>query len=348
MKRIAIDDSIMKVNSPIMKETEMFNGYISPINAEVITRLENNGYTVDTLVSTPDFGISSLFSEDNSIPEGVSLVKNDEIIACLYNDLFGEYRRHAAINDLIYIHPTYGTVSRYGLVPFAPSMDQIGVLCKDIDEGYKILKAISGYDSKDGVMFSESVSTPKSMVGGIRIAVDESISDSLPLDNICKVSLPHSDIYNEVFTILYSAEFSHSTNRYDGVRHGYRSNSATTLEDIYVKSRSEGLSLDVKLMVIVGSMVLSKDYYNRYYEKAMKIRRIIKEAITFSNYDVIAIPVKISENNYTNQSLYAFPLLAGLPSLTFSIKGYGLQLIANSKCEESLLGAYRQLMKELA
>ena len=358
MKSIAIDDCIMQKDTPVMSGTKMFDGMVSPINAEVIRRLEIVNYSVNTHFTTKDFGVFNVLNDNNEVSSATKAVLNEDVLAFLTNDLFGIYRKEAAENNLVYIYPSYGTVSRFGLVQMAPSMDQIGILCKDINVGFEILEYISGNDPKDGVMFSDSSYIYAKDTQGICISFDEYFlqhlneTDRTFFRNISSITnetnnaFSYFDKFKDVMYILCSAEFSHSINRYDGNRYGLRAISATNLEEIYISSRTEGFSLDTKLMGLVGTKVLSEGYYTNYYEKAMKLRHLIKEAFDFTSYDLIAIPTKISCDSYINSSLWAISPLCGFSSLTFSIEGIGIQLLANAKNESALYTGYSNILSK--
>ena len=149
------------------------------------------------------------------------------------------------------------------------------------------------------------------------------------------IDLEYFDLYSQVMYILSSAEISNNLSRYDGIKFGYRASGYTDIDDLYTKTRSEGFGLDAKLTAIMGAVVLSKDHYGPYYEKAMKIRRLIKESINFDTYKVIVLPCRISDDPYENLASIHL-LLAGLLSVSFSYKGHGIQLVAGVKKENLL------------
>ncbi|MDR0272294.1 MAG: hypothetical protein LBI27_03130, partial [Clostridiales bacterium] len=284
-------------------------------NATVVERLSSYNYS--GRIETAEFGIGRAFIN----------FSNSEFDFILCNDVFGEYRKFAAEKNLFYIHPTYGTVSRYGLIPVATSMDQIGILCKNPRDGFEVLSKIAGKDEKDGAMFPEEKYDFQKLEKEIKLVKFEDIK------------LEYFDVCRHVMYILSSAEFSHNINRYDGIKYGYRTPESKGLNELYMKSRSEGLGSDVKFAALVGVTVLSHGRYSAYYEKSMKIRRLIKESLLFDEYDVIILPCTIGKYEYENSALYALANLAGLPSVSFSHKGNTVQLIANVKNENALLTA---------
>jgi Asp-tRNA(Asn)/Glu-tRNA(Gln) amidotransferase A subunit family amidase len=221
------------------------------------------------------------------------------------NDYTGAISLDAALRGQYYIHPTYGTVSRYGLIPSVSSMDQIGIVCKTPEDGFKALKIIKGYDPKDGVMLPEpprSADSPK-------------LSPTLSFNPTA-----YSDVYTQIMQILCCAELSNNISRYDGIKFGYRAKEYNNLHELYTKSRTEAFGADVKLAAILGAMVLSHENYMQYYDKAMRIRRLIKESLEFDKYDVIVTKCPLISR------------LCGLPSLTTPEHTY----IANAGCDELL------------
>jgi aspartyl-tRNA(Asn)/glutamyl-tRNA(Gln) amidotransferase subunit A len=158
-----------------------------------------------------------------------------------------------------------------------------------------------------------------------------------------KIHLEYFDVYKEVMYILACAEISNNINRYDGVKFGYRAEGYKNLEELYLKSRTEGFGPDAKLAAIMGAMVLSENNYAPLYEKAMKIRRLVKESLRFDEYDFLVLPTvpqTSGATTYDNLALYAPTALAGLPAITFSRHGAGIQLVAAAKNENALYSAW--------
>ena len=361
---VALEDCIMVKGTPVTAGSKILEGFTAPFGAAAAERLENAGAAIWGKTGMPEFSVVNVVQGEDGIAPSVKAVLEDSASACLCNDLFGLYRRQAAENNLVYIHPTYGTVSRYGLIPAASSMDQIGVLAKDVATGFSLLSAIAGHDSRDGAMYPETSYSYKSLDRDVRLCVPENIlklsdsgfrssaeelSDSAFRSSAEELSrcfaltdepLPLFDVYKQVMYILACAEISNNINRYDGVKFGYRSASSESLESLYTNTRTEGFGIQVKLAAVMGAFVLSADQYVPYYEKAMKIRGIIRSSLQFDKYDVIALPVSISGGAYDNLSLYALSALAGLPCLSFSYKGRGIQLIGGVKGEGALLKAW--------
>ena len=356
---VVLEDCIMQEDRPSTAGSKILENFISPLNATVVDRLTAAGIKIRGKVKMNEFGLSKITADrPDTLSGAVEAVVSGFSEAALCNDFSGTIRRQAAENNLYYIHPTYGTVSRYGLIPSICSMDQIGVLCSDLKRGFQILSILAGNDPKDGAMFPEQSYTyqpeaNRSAAGNkIRIGIPDQIVPMANLHNqdmirdlsehfeTVSIDLPHFNVYAQVMYILASAEISNNINRYDGIKFGYRTENYKNLNDLYLNSRTEGFDLEAKLAAIMGSMVLSKEYYIPYYEKAMKIRRLIKESLNFDEYDLIAVPSLPDADLYRQSALYALAPLAGLPTISFPWKGGAIQLIANVKNENGLFAAW--------
>ena len=353
---VALRDDIMRKGSPATAGSKILENFISPFDATVVTRLLDNGIAISGKTKMNEFGIDRISADrPDYISESIKVVADNAASFCLCNDVFGKSRRQAAEQGVFYIHPTYGTVSRYGLIPLVSSMDQIGVACKNLSDGFKLLSVIAGNDANDGAMFPEknysyegankniTLGVPSSVIKRANENVQNSIRGFAEKFNSVEIELDYFDAYKQTMYILCCAEISNNINRYDGIKFGYRASGYRGLNDLYVNTRTESFGLETKLAAVMGSMVLSQDQYVPYYEKAMKVRRLIKESLRFDEYDVIALPTAIGENPYENLSLFAFAPLAGLPSISFSYQGEGIQLIANAKNENALITAWEAI-----
>ena len=353
---VALRDDIMRKGSPATAGSKILENFISPFDATVVTRLLDNGIVIAGKTKMNEFGIDRISADSpDDISESIKVVADNVAAFCLCNDVFGKSRRQAAEQGVFYIHPTYGTVSRFGLIPLVSSMDQIGVACKNLSDGFKLLSAIAGNDVNDGAMFPEknysyagankkiTLGVPSSVIKRANENVQNSIRGFAEKFNSVEIELDYFDAYKQTMYILCCAEISNNINRYDGIKFGYRASGYRGLNDLYVNTRTESFGLETKLAAVMGSMVLSQDQYVPYYEKAMKVRRLIKESLRFDEYDVIALPTAIGENPYENLSLFAFAPLAGLPSISFSYQGEGIQLIANAKNENALITAWEAI-----
>ena len=304
---IYIDDSIMQKGCISSAGSKILGNFTAPFNATVVDRLENAQPQEKTeRTRLAEFGLT----DPGELP-GTTM---------LCNDVFGHVRRRAAAQGLFYLRPTYGTVSRYGLIPTASSMDQIGIVCSKPDAGLQLLKTIAGYDENDGVMFREKSYNYEREKKTIRIKTT------------CSPDLINNfDVCSNTLQILAFAEICNNISRYDGIKFGYRSSNHKNLEELYIKTRSEAFGIEAKLTAVMGCLILSENYYAKFYEKAMKIRRLVKESVLrlFNECDVLAVSI---DNPIS--------VLAGLPSLSFSFNGNPVQLVADVKSEACLQTAW--------
>jgi aspartyl-tRNA(Asn)/glutamyl-tRNA(Gln) amidotransferase subunit A len=241
-------------------------------------------------------------------------VAGDECIAALGTDTGGSIRQPAHCCGIVGMKPTYGRVSRYGLVAFASSLDQIGPLTKDVEDCAIMMNAIAGYDPKDST--SVNVDVPdykKSLVRdiqGLRIGIpreyfvegmdpeiDRSVKEAMDVLKRCgatiqEISLPHTEYAVAVYYIIATAEASSNLARYDGVKYGLRSAGFKDLKEMYAQTRAEGFGKEVKRRIILGTYVLSAGYYDAYYRKASQVRTLMRTDFesAFQNVDVIVTP----------------------------------------------------------
>jgi len=323
--------------------------------------------------------------DQTKVPGGSSggsaaAVASGQIPLSLGTDTGGSIRQPAAFNGIVGMKPTYGRVSRFGLIAFGSSLDQIGPLTRTVKDNALALNAISGFDEKDGTSSGKSVpdftAEIDSGIQGMKIALpkeylDEGV-DSAIKEAVLKaadtfrelgatveeVSLPHSKYGVAAYYIIASSEASSNLQRYDGIRYGYRSENAATLEDVYVNSRSEGFGDEVKRRIMLGTFSLSAGYYDAFFKKAAQVRTLIREDFNnvFADYDLIIGPTtptvafgigeKIDDpvTMYTNDVLTIPVNLAGLPGMSLPC-GFsndlpiGLQLIGNHFDEETIYKA---------
>ncbi|MDQ8058025.1 Asp-tRNA(Asn)/Glu-tRNA(Gln) amidotransferase subunit GatA [Bacillus velezensis] len=293
----------------------------------------------------------------DTVPGGSSggsaaAVAAGEVPFSLGSDTGGSIRQPASFCGVVGLKPTYGRVSRYGLVAFASSLDQIGPITRNVEDNAFLLQAISGPDKMDST--SANVEVPdflSSLTGdikGLKIAVPkeylgegvgkeakESVLAALKvLEDLGatweEVSLPHSKYALATYYLLSSSEASANLARFDGIRYGYRSDNADNLIDLYKQTRSEGFGNEVKRRIMLGTFALSSGYYDAYYKKAQKVRTLIKKDFedVFEKYDVIAGPTtptpafKIGEKTSDPLTMYANDILtipvnlAGVPGIS--------------------------------
>ncbi len=234
--------------------------------------------------------------------------------AALGSETGGSIRQPASFTGLVGVKPTYGRVSRYGLVAYASSLDQIGVFARNVRDAALILKTMAGRDARDSttadVAVPEYEQTLEKSIKGLKIGLpNQYFADGLDPEiqqGILKISdqlarqgatvdnfdLPLSRFSIATYYIIATAEASSNLARYDGVRYGYRAKDAEDLNEMYARTRSEGFGQEVKRRILLGTYVLSSGYYDAYYKKAMQVRRLIKDELNaaFKNFDVIITP----------------------------------------------------------
>ncbi|WP_284644268.1 Asp-tRNA(Asn)/Glu-tRNA(Gln) amidotransferase subunit GatA [Paenibacillus silviterrae] len=237
-----------------------------------------------------------------------------EVFFTLGSDTGGSIRQPAAYCGVVGLKPTYGLVSRFGLVAFASSLDQIGPITKNVEDSAYLLQAIAGHDPQDSTSLNVDIpdylSALTGNVQGLRIAlpkeylgegIDPKVKDAVltalkVLEGqgaiVEEVSLPHSEYAVATYYLLASSEASSNLARFDGVRYGVRAENPKNLLDLYLKSRSEGFGSEVKRRIMLGTYALSSGYYDAYYLKAQKVRTLIKQDFdkVFENYDVVIGP----------------------------------------------------------
>ncbi|MCH6265059.1 Asp-tRNA(Asn)/Glu-tRNA(Gln) amidotransferase subunit GatA [Neobacillus citreus] len=275
-----------------------------------------------------------------------------EVLFSLGSDTGGSIRQPAAFCGVVGMKPTYGRVSRFGLVAFASSLDQIGPITRTVEDNAYLLQAISGLDPMDstsanvdvpnfagaltGDVKGLKIAVPKEYLGeGVQESVRQSVLDALKvLEGLGavweEVSLPHSKYALAAYYLISSSEASANLARFDGVRYGYRTPDAENLLDLYKKTRAEGFGDEVKRRIMLGTFALSSGYYDAYYKKAQKVRTLIKQDFeqVFEKYDVIIGPTtptpafKIGEKiddpltMYVNDILTIPMNLAGVPGIS--------------------------------
>ncbi|MGF1929331.1 Asp-tRNA(Asn)/Glu-tRNA(Gln) amidotransferase subunit GatA [Enterococcus casseliflavus] len=295
--------------------------------------------------------------DETKVPGGSSggsaaAVAAGQVPLSLGSDTGGSIRQPAAFNGIVGMKPTYGRVSRFGLIAFASSLDQIGPMTRGVKDNAFALNAISGFDARDstsagaavpdftagltGDIKGMKVALPKEYLGeGIQAGVREAILKAADTfrelgATVEEVSLPHSKYGVAVYYIIASSEASSNLQRFDGIRYGFRSENVSNLEDVYVNSRSEGFGEEVKRRIMLGTFSLSAGYYDAYFKKAGQVRTLIKQDFdkVFSQYDLIIGPASptvafgIGENindpitMYLNDILTIPVNLAGLPGMS--------------------------------
>jgi len=365
---IAIKDNICTEGVRTTCASHILDNFIPPYHATVIERLEEEGYVHTGMTNMDEFAMGS--STENSsfqitrnpwdidrVPGGSSggsaaAVAADEAIAALGSDTGGSIRQPAALCGVVGLKPTYGRVSRYGLVAFASSLDQIGPITKDVTDCAILLRAISGHDRRDSTSVDLPVPDYTKVLGrdieGLRIGipVEYFISGMDPdVENcvrgairvleglgavVSEISLPHTEYAIATYYIIATAEASSNLARYDGVKYGYRAKGAVDLMDMYRRSRDEGFGQEVKRRIMLGTYVLSAGYYDAYYRKAQQVRTLIKRDFdeAFEKVDVLLTPTsptpafRIGEKTRDPLQMYLSDIftisvnLAGIPGIS--------------------------------
>lgn len=325
----AIKDNICIKGQPCTAASKMLENFIAPYNATVIEKLKTQDYISAGKVNLDEFAMGS--STENSyfgathnpwdtsrVPGGSSggsaaAVAATEAVWALGSDTGGSIRQPAAFNGIVGLKPTYGLVSRYGLLAFASSLDQIGPLVKDVTDAAIVLNAIAGHDVKDSTSIPQEdkdykkalvndvkgmrIGVPREFFGeGIREETKQAIKSALSYyekegAEIIDVSIPHITGGVSVYYIIAPAEASSNLSRYDGVGFGYRAPGKDII-DMYINTRSTGFGEEVKRRIMLGNYVLSAGYYDAYYLKALKVRTLLKQEFeqAFEKCDVLVAP----------------------------------------------------------
>ena len=366
---LAIKDNICTEGVLTTCASRMLGTFVPPYDATVIARLRGQGYLLLGKTNLDEFAMGS--STENSafgpsrnpwnlgyVPGGSSggsaaAVAADECVAALGSDTGGSIRQPAACCGVVGLKPTYGRVSRYGLVAFASSLDQIGPITKDVADAAVLLNVIAGHDPQDST--SADVSVPdytralkkkdvkKLKIGvpreyfaeGLDPEVEQAVRAALDQLNelggeIIDVSLPMTSVAIATYYVIATAEVSSNLARYDGVKYGLRSKQAKDLLEMYMKTRQEGFGPEVKRRIMLGTYTLSAGYYEAYYGKAQAVRTLIRRDFdaAFQEVDLIVTPVmptpafKLGEKIEDPLQMYLSDIytisvnLAGIPAIS--------------------------------
>jgi aspartyl-tRNA(Asn)/glutamyl-tRNA(Gln) amidotransferase subunit A len=381
--------------------SRMLDNFIAPYDATIVDRLTQAGAVMLGKTNMDEFAMGS--SNETSwygsvrnpwhldrVPGGSSggsaaAVAARLCVAATGSDTGGSIRQPAALCGVTGIKPTYGRCSRWGMIAFASSLDQAGVLARSAADAAVVLQAMAGFDHHDSTSAQESVpdytAHLNDSLAGLRIGlpreffdadglapeIETSVRDALRIyeahgATLHEITLPSSRLAVPAYYVVAPAECSSNLARYDGVRFGYRCDQPHDLQDLYQRSRAEGFGSEVKRRIMVGSYVLSAGYYDAYYLKAQKIRRVIRDefAQAFKTVDIIAGPTtpsvafelgsKLDDPvaMYLNDIYTISANLAGLPALSVPIAPVsglpvGLQLIGHYFQEARLLNVGHQL-----
>lgn len=327
---IALKDNICVKGQRVSASSKILEGFVSPYTSTVAQRLLDADAIIIGRTNCDEFAMGS--SNENSafgpvrnphdpkrVPGGSSggsaaAVAADLCLAALGTDTGGSIRQPASFCGVVGLKPTYGRVSRWGVIAYASSFDQVGPITKNVADAAAILEVIAGMDEYDSTLSSKPVprySQDLQQSKALRIAYLDDCFQSEGLDpeirttletrmdqlralghTVEPVQFPYLDYLVPVYYVLTTAEASSNLARYDGIRFGYRSPNATDLESTYKKSRSEGFGAEVKRRIMLGTFVLSAGYYDAYYSKGQRVRRLLRDKThaILSQYDAILLP----------------------------------------------------------
>lgn len=379
---IAVDDTILVKDVQSAAGSHMLEGFKPLFSAEAVVRLENKGYSVSGKTNVGEFGLDlagefSYYSEKSANIKGAAaeLVANGDIKAALGVDMNGSTRRAAALSGVDFLKPTYGTVSRYGIISCAASGEQLGVYAKNSEGIKEIMDVIAGHDDKDGTSLrNESYDyTINADVNGKSVCIinellekaDDDVkakvnayADALRANGVKveEISLDIFDVANTAWQILMTAETCNNVSRYDGVKYGHRASEYKNIDELYVNSRTEGFNFLTKAVILYGSDVLSKNRYKDCYDKSLRVRRVIAEKFEklMQEYDAVLTPV-CSKSSYAEYDIHeafgkvfaesVFTAVANLIGTPALVSG-GVQLLSKHFGESTLLSLASAVEKE--
>lgn len=363
-----IKDNICTKGIKTTCASKMLSGYIPPYSAHVVEKLEHSGAVILGKLNMDEFAMGSTTEnsafkicrnplDTDRVPGGSSggsaaAVAAREAVYTLGSDTGGSIRQPASFCGVVGMKPTYGSVSRYGLVAFASSLDQIGPITSTVFDNALVLNVIAGHDKRDATSvkrtYNDFTADIKNGVKGMKIGIpEEFFGDGISADvreavlaaadtyralgaELVAVSMPSIDYALSAYYVISSAEASSNLARFDGVRYGYRCDDYSNTDELYKKSRSKGFGLEVKKRIMLGTFALSSGYYDAYYKKALQVRSLVRKDFdeAFENCDFIISPVaptvayKIGEKVGDSLQMYmgdaySVPVnIAGIPALT--------------------------------
>ncbi|TWT11213.1 Asp-tRNA(Asn)/Glu-tRNA(Gln) amidotransferase subunit GatA [Streptococcus sp. sy004] len=389
---LAVKDNISTKGILTTAASKMLHNYTPIFDATSVSKAYDKDMIVIGKTNMDEFAMggsteTSYFKktknawDQSKVPGGssggsASAVAAGQVRLSLGSDTGGSIRQPAAFNGIVGIKPSYGRVSRYGLIAFGSSLDQIGPFAPTVKENAQLLDVISGYDAKDSTSANQPLDFTSKIgqeIKGMKIAlpkeylgegIDPEIKDNIlaaakHLESLGaiveEVSLPHSKYGVAVYYIIASSEASSNLQRFDGIRYGYRTENVNNLEDVYVNTRSEGFGEEVKRRIMLGTFSLSSGYYDAYFKKAGQVRTLIIDdfAKVFAKYDLILGPTTttvaydLDSKHHDPVAMYLSDLLtipvnlAGLPAISIPsgfVQGLpvGLQLIGPKYSEATI------------
>ncbi|MDQ3111121.1 MAG: Asp-tRNA(Asn)/Glu-tRNA(Gln) amidotransferase subunit GatA [Bacteroidota bacterium] len=400
---IALKDNICYTGHKVSASSKILEGFVSPYSSTVVERLLAQDAIIIGRTNCDEFAMGS--SNENSafgnvqnafdpkrVPGGSSggsatAVAAGLCLAALGTDTGGSIRQPASFSGIVGMKPTYGRISRWGIIAYASSFDQVGPLTNNVDDAAILLEVLAGADEFDSTNSTQPVAEYSKLLarpGKMRVAYLEdcfekdgldpeiksrlnSILDELKKDGhtVEPVRFPYLDFLVPAYYVLTTAEASSNLARYDGIRYGYRSKNAHDLESTYKKSRSEGFGPEVKRRIMLGTFVLSAGYYDAYYSKAQKVRRLLRDKTQeiFDQYDIIILPTtpgpafEFGANSADPIKMYLEDIftvqanLTGFPAISVPAGKnkdglpFGVQLMAR-RFEEATMFAFAKYVQE--
>lgn len=365
---MAIKDNMCTKGIVTTCSSKMLGNFIPPYDATVVKKLKQEKTVMLGKLNMDEFAMgasteTSAFKKTKNpwnlecVPGGSSggsaaSVSADEAVFALGSDTGGSIRQPSSFCGVVGFKPTYGAVSRFGLIAFASSLDQIGSVTKDVTDCALVLNTITGYDSEDSTSVNMQhpdytkalvnnvkglkIGLPKEYFGeGINEEVKKSVLEAVDTlkkqgAEVGEVSLPMAEYALPAYYLISSAEASSNLARFDGIKYGYRAEKFDNLIDLYRKSRSEGFGTEVKRRIIIGTYALSAGYFDAYYKKALQVKTLIKRSFdkVFEKYDLIMFPTspttafKIGEKSENPLEMYMADIctasinIAGLPGIS--------------------------------
>ena len=401
---IGIKDVICYKDHKVSASSKILEGFVSLYTSTVVARLLKEDAIIIGRLNCDEFAMGSsneksafgkvLNPIDNKrVPGGssggcVTAVAANLCLAAIGTDTGGSIRQPASFAGVVGLKPTYGRVSRYGVIAYASSFDQVGPITQSVEDAALILEVISGKDEFDSTLSSKSVEeyskkldfTEKVNVAvfkdciehkGLNTEVKEKLIQTIELlksegHSVEIVDFPYIDYLVPTYYVLTTAEASSNLSRYDGIHYGYRSKNAVDLESTYKLSRTEGFGTEVKRRIMLGTFVLSAGYYDAYYSKGQKVRRIIKNKtqVILNKYDFILLPstpnsaFKFGQNDADPIAMYLEDIftvqanITGLPAISLPLGKktdglpFGIQLMGKAFDESRLLAFSNYLMNK--
>ncbi len=314
---IAVDDTLLVKDVPATAGSRILEGFTPLFSAEVVERLQKNGYEMAGKTHVGEFGLDlmgefSYYAPAQGTLKGAAAtaVAGGTVKAALGVDMNGATRRAAAVAGVDFLKPTYGTVSRYGVISCAASGEQVGVYAQNAADVAEIMAVIAGHDEKDGTSLkAETYDYTLADVKGKKVAIVKSLLEKAD-DQTKEKVLAYAqslkargavveeidcDLFalaNTAWQILMCAETCNNVSRYDGVKYGHRAETYKNIDELYVNTRTEGFNFLTKAVILYGSDVLSKTRYKDCYDKSLRVRRVVAEGMAklFESYDALLTP----------------------------------------------------------